>query len=141
MEFRHRGIQCFAPRIDDDGPLWTQLIQVEADGLTQAPLDAISHDGFADRARQGESDVRTRRLGFTDAERREERSRDANPMVVNPSKILRSENADTFRKAWDENYLSSLTVSFLRPAARRRERTARPFLVSMRDRNPWVFAR
>ena len=136
MKFRYRGIECLAPRVDDDGPLGTQLIQVEADGLTEAPLDAISHDGLADRARQGESDAGTRGFALTDAKRREERSRDANPMIVNPSKILRSENADTFRKAWDENYLSSLTVSFLRPAARRRERTARPFLVSMRERNP-----
>ena len=40
-----------------------------------------------------------------------------------------------------EDYLSSLTVSFLRPAARRRASTARPFLVSMRLRKPCVFAR
>ena len=35
-----------------------------------------------------------------------------------------------------EPYLSELTVSFLRPRARRRASTARPFLVSMRERNP-----
>jgi hypothetical protein len=32
-------------------------------------------------------------------------------------------------------------VSFFRPRARRRASTARPFLVSMRLRNPCVFAR
>jgi hypothetical protein len=32
-------------------------------------------------------------------------------------------------------------VSFLRPRARLRARTARPFLVAMRLRNPCVFAR
>jgi hypothetical protein len=32
-------------------------------------------------------------------------------------------------------------VSFLRPRARRRARTARPFLVAIRLRNPCVFAR
>jgi len=74
---------------------------VEADGLTKAPLDAISHDGLADRARQGEADVRTHGFGLADAKRREERSSDTDPMVVDPSKILRSEDADTFRKAWD----------------------------------------
>jgi len=58
----------------------------------------------------------------------------------------------TLRKSVDRNrrtrfgkpgmlYLSELTVSLWRPRARRRERTARPFLVSMRVRNPWVFAR
>jgi len=40
-----------------------------------------------------------------------------------------------------EYYLSELTVSFLRPRARRRASTARPFLVSMRLRNPCVLAR
>lgn len=40
-----------------------------------------------------------------------------------------------------ENYLSELTVSFLRPRARRRDSTARPFFVSIRERNPCVFAR
>jgi hypothetical protein len=40
-----------------------------------------------------------------------------------------------------ENYLSELTVSFLRPRARRLAKTARPFLVSMRLRKPWVLAR
>ena len=39
------------------------------------------------------------------------------------------------------DYLSELTVSFFRPRARRRARTARPFFVSMRLRKPWVFAR
>jgi hypothetical protein len=38
-------------------------------------------------------------------------------------------------------YLSELTVSLWRPLARRRDRTARPFLVAMRERNPCVFAR
>ena len=40
-----------------------------------------------------------------------------------------------------ENYLSALTVSLARPLARRRASTARPFLVSIRLRNPCVFAR
>lgn len=39
------------------------------------------------------------------------------------------------------NYLSLLTVSFLRPRARRRDSTARPFAVFMRTRKPCVFAR
>jgi len=36
---------------------------------------------------------------------------------------------------------SSETVSRLRPLARRRLSTSRPFFVSMRTRKPWVFAR
>jgi len=141
MEFPHGGIQGLASGIDDNGPLGTQLIQVEADGLADAPLDSVTHHGLTHRARQGEADMRTGRLAFADAKCGEEGTRNADPLVINPSKILRSEDADTFREAWNEYYLSSLTVSFLRPAARRRERTARPFLVSMRERKPWVFAR
>jgi hypothetical protein len=38
-------------------------------------------------------------------------------------------------------YRSSLTVSFLRPRARLRERTFRPFFVAIRARNPCVFFR
>ena len=141
MEFRHRGIQCFAPRIDDDGPLRAQLIQMQADGLADAPFDAVTHDGLAERARHGKADLRTRRLGFAHAESGEQGTREAGPVVVDPAEILGSEDADTFRETRDGYYLSSLTVSFLRPRARRRERTARPFLVSIRERNPCVFAR
>jgi hypothetical protein len=61
---------------------------MEADGLSDTPLDSIAHNGLTDRARQGETDVRTRRLCFADAERREEGAGDADPMVINTSKIL-----------------------------------------------------
>lgn len=40
-----------------------------------------------------------------------------------------------------EHYLSELTVSFLRPRARRRDSTARPSWVFMRVRKPCVLAR
>ena len=59
MEFPYGGIQCLASGIDDNGPLGTQLIQVEADGLADAPLDPVAHHGLTDRARQGEADVGT----------------------------------------------------------------------------------
>lgn len=59
MKFRYRGFQCLATGIDNDGPLGAQLIQVEADGLADAPLDPVAHHGLTDRARQGEADVGT----------------------------------------------------------------------------------
>src|ERR1700722_10756582 len=62
-------------------------------------------------------------------------------MIVHPSEIARSQQPDTFGKAWDPGYLSELTVSFLRPMARRREITAWPSEVFMRVRNPCVLAR
>jgi hypothetical protein len=78
---------------------------------------------------------------FADAKSREQRAGIAGSLVVDPSEILRPQQTNTFRKTWDGDYLSELTVSFFRPRARRRASTARPFLVSMRLRNPCVFAR
>src|ERR1019366_778362 len=44
-------------------------------------------------------------------------------------------------KSARRDYLSELTVSFLRPWARRREITARPSAVFIRERKPCVLAR
>jgi hypothetical protein len=75
------------------------------------------------------------------AESGKEWTRVTRPLVVNLSEIARSQQPDTFGKAWDPGYLSELTVSFLRPMARRREITAWPSDVFMRVRNPCVLAR
>jgi len=74
---------------------------MKTDRLADAPFDAIAYDRFADRAREGKPDPGTEGLGFTHAKCGEQGTREADPLVVHPSKILRSENADTFRKAWD----------------------------------------
>lgn len=58
------------------------------------------------------------------------------PLVINSAEVFGTQQADTFREPGDEGYLSELTVSLLRPRARRRESTARPFFVSMRERKP-----
>jgi hypothetical protein len=65
-KFRYWGIAGFAPRIDDDGPLWAQLIQLEAYRLPDPSLDAISHHGFAEGARAGEANMRSLKLRFPD---------------------------------------------------------------------------
>ena len=65
----------------------------------------------------------------------------SSPPIINLSEIARAKQPDTFGKARDPGYLSELTVSFLRPMARRRERTAWPLAVFMRVRKPCVFAR
>jgi hypothetical protein len=101
MEFRHRGIECLSARIDDNRPLGAQLIQVEAHGLADPAFDAVTHNRLTDCARDSEPDVRTARFGFAQTKRGQQGTRHADPFVVNPSKILRSEDADTFRKAWD----------------------------------------
>ena len=88
MEFRHRNIQRFATGIDYDGPLGAQSIQMQADGLADTPFDSVTHDGFAKRARDSKSDMWSRRFGFAHAERGEERTREAGPVVVDPAKVL-----------------------------------------------------
>ena len=98
MKFRYRCIEGFAPRIDDDGPLWAQLIQLEAYGLADPPLDAISHHGFAEGARAGEANMRSLRLRFADTESRKQRSGEPGTLVINPAEIFGTQQTDTFRK-------------------------------------------
>jgi len=67
LDLRHRSIQRLAPRIDDDGPLGIQPIQVMADGLADPPPDAVAHHGLADGAGQGKTDARARGLRWRGA--------------------------------------------------------------------------
>ena len=102
MEFRHRSIERFATGIDDDGPLRVQPIQVKADGLADAPPDTVAHDGFAERARHGKADMGSVGLRLADDRTpRTEGRHTAEPVVVNPAKILGSQQTDTFRKTRD----------------------------------------
>ena len=114
---------------------------MEAHRLADPPLDAVSHHGFAERARACETNMRTFRQRFTHTKCREEGPGEPGTLVIYPAKVFGTQQTDTFRETRDGDYLSELTVSFLRPRARRRARTARPFLVSIRERNPCVLAR
>ena len=109
--------------------------------LPDTPPDAIPDDRLADGTRDREADSRPVRIGLADGERSEEWPRVPGALVVYSSKILGAQQTDTFRKTCDGSYLSELTVSLCRPRARRRDKTARPFFVSIRERKPWVFAR
>ena len=61
---------------------------MQTDGLSDASFDAVTHDGFAERAGSGESDMRSCGLRFTHTECGEERTRKAGPVVVDPAKVL-----------------------------------------------------
>jgi hypothetical protein len=141
VKFRYRSIEGLAPRIDDDGPLWAQLIQLEANRLPDPSLDTVAHHGFTKGAGARKADVRSLCQRFADTECRKQGPAEAGTLVINPAEVFGTQQTDTFRETRDGDYLSELTVSFLRPRARRRARTARPFLVSIRERNPCVFAR
>ena len=114
---------------------------MEADGLADPSLDAVSHHGFAEGAGAGEADMRSAGKSFPDAESGKQGPGEPGTLVIDPAEVFGTQQTDTFRKSRDGDYLSELTVSFLRPRARRRARTARPFLVSIRERNPCVLAR
>jgi len=135
-QFLRGCIEGLAAGIDDDRPLWAQLAELEADGLANPSLNAISHHGFTECAGAGETNMGSFELRFPDTECRKEGSGKPGTLVIDPAEIFGAQQADTFRKTRDGDYLSSLTVSLWRPRARRRARTARPFLVSMRVRNP-----
>jgi len=101
VKFRYRCIEGFAPRIDDDGPLWAQLIQLEAYGLADPPLNAISHHGFAEGARAGEANMRSFQLRFADTKSRKQRSAEPGTLVINPAEVFGTQQTDTFRKTRD----------------------------------------
>ncbi len=136
-----RDIQGFPPRVDNDRPLRTQLVEPEAHRLPDPPFNSVARHGPSERPRRSEPDPRTLNFRSPHAEGRETRPGVLAALIVDGAEIRGSQQTDTFRKTGDARYLSSLTVSFFRPRARRRASTARPFLVDMRTRNPCVLAR
>jgi hypothetical protein len=80
-----------------------QPIQMAAYGLADTPLDTVSRHGFTDGAGHRETNVGAVRLRFAYTKRGEERAAVAATVVVNSSEIFGSQQADTFRKTWDES--------------------------------------
>ena len=101
MQFLHRGIERLAPWIDYDGPLWAQLIEMQADGLADTPPDAVADHGFAEGAGCSEADMRPGGLRLANAKCRKERARETGTLIVNSSEVFRPQQANTFRKSRD----------------------------------------
>ena len=101
LQLRKRSAEGFRTRIDDNGPLGIQPIEVKANGLADTPPDTVAHDGFSERARNGETDMRSVGFGLAKAESREEGIRPADALIIDSSEILRSQETDTFRKTSD----------------------------------------
>ena len=70
-------------------------------GLADASLDTVPHHGFPEGAGRGEPDMRSIRLRFADAERREEGPGETGSMVIDAPEIFRSKQTYTFRKTGD----------------------------------------
>jgi hypothetical protein len=141
LKFCEDAIESLPARIEYDRPLGIQRRQLEAHGFAHSSFESVTHHGFAEGSGRGKADTRSRCSSFHEAEGGKEGTTVARPLIVNFSEIARSKQPDTFGKAWDPGYLSELTVSFLRPCARRREMTACPSAVFMRVRKPCVLAR
>jgi hypothetical protein len=71
---------------------------VKADGLANAPLDTVAHHGFSQRAGNRETHARPASSGLKQAESHKKRACKPGSFVINPSEILRSQQADTFWK-------------------------------------------
>ena len=137
---------------------------VEASSALRRGLMTMDHWGF-NRSRDRRTASRTRRLmrlrttafpsargvvkpicGPSGSVSRTQKAANRDPEIRVPLSYTRRKSLERSRrtrlgKPGMEYYLSELTVSFLRPLARRRDRTARPFLVSIRVRKPCVLAR
>jgi hypothetical protein len=98
LEFRQGGIQYLAPWIDDYGPLWAQLVEVQADSLADTPPHTVPCHCFPQRTRNRETHARPCCSGLTQAESRKKRTRKTGAFVINSPEILRSQQADTFGK-------------------------------------------
>lgn len=151
LKFGKDAVESLAARIEYDGPIGIQCRQFQADGLPHAAFKTIALDCFPERLWSGEANARARSRQIGETKGGEVRTGVASPLIIDFSEIAGSKQPDTFGKTRfrfggnlfgrDPGYLSELTVSFLRPAARRREITAAPSAVFMRVRKPCVLAR
>ena len=95
------SLQGLAPGIDDNRPLWVQPFQLKPHGFADTPLDPVAHNGLAERPGCCKSNARSAGFGLAKTERGEKRTGKARSFIIDSSEILRSQQADTFRKTWD----------------------------------------
>jgi hypothetical protein len=95
------SLQGLVPGIDDNRPLWVQPFQLKPHGFADTPLDPVARHGFAERPGGCKSNTRSGGFGLAKTERGEKRTGKARSFVIDSSEILRSQQADTFRKTWD----------------------------------------
>jgi hypothetical protein len=74
---------------------------MQADGLADAPSNAIAHHCFPEGAGCRKPDMRSIRLRFAYAEGREEGTGETGSVVIDASEVFRSQQAYTFGKTWD----------------------------------------
>ncbi len=125
FQFRKGGFDRLAPGIDDNRPLWTQMLEMETYGFAHTSPDAVAHHGFSDRARERKPDPRPARLCFSNAKGGKQRSRKTGTPIVDSAEIRGSQQTNTFRETRD-------TL----PLGADREFVAAPSPASRQDRPP-----
>ena len=129
------GVEKFALRDDDDVEPLGDFVSTE--NLSNQSFSSISLNRAADLPSRRDPEPSHGPLVGQD-EDRAVAAVDSNAPLVDLLELRTP--ADVF--GWTElQSYSLLTVSFLRPLARRRFSTRRPFFVLMRTRNPCVLAR
>ena len=129
------GVEIFALRDDDDVESWRDFVPTE--NLSNQSFSPVSLDRAADLSRCRDPEPSFTLVPGQD-EHRAVAAVEANAPLVYLLEFRPA--ADVFSWTEPQSY-SLLTVRRLRPFARRRFSTRRPFFVLMRTRNPCVFAR
>jgi hypothetical protein len=129
------GVEILALRDDDDVESWRDLVPTK--NLSNQSFGSVSLDCAADFSRRRDPEPSHALVSGQD-EHRAVAAVESNAPLVNLLEFRPA--ADVFGWTEPQSY-SLLTVRRLRPFARRRFSTRRPFFVLMRTRNPCVFAR
>jgi len=141
FQLRERSDHGALARVDNDFPPGADPIEAHTDRFPNSPLDPVANHSSPQGARTGETDLDAFLSIISQAERGKQRPGKLGAMIVDSPEILGAQDSSALGKAGRACYLSSLTVSFFRPRARRRANTARPFLVDILVRKPCVLAR
>lgn len=96
LEIAESSLERRAPRVEDDVPFRSQLRFEQPECLSKAPLDAIPHDRAANGARNGKPKPGAkscRIAGAGPAKGGEERTGDAESLVINEPEVGRAQNS------------------------------------------------
>jgi hypothetical protein len=134
------GVEQFAPGHHDDVVAIRELVMTE--NLSYQSFSSIPLNGPSELSSDRDSQT-SNREPVRQHEQRDVPPMDAQAFLVDqlevrtPANPLVGPESHVAFSGWAESY-SLLTVRRLRPLARRRLSTKRPFFVLIRTRNPWV---
>jgi hypothetical protein len=133
------GVEQLPLRDDDNVHPWSELVATK--NLSNQTFSSISNDGAADFFRRRYAQPADDHV-VGEREQGEQPAMHPAASIVDP--LVFDATTDPLVPAEPDHLYWSywlLTLSRLRPFARRRFSTSRPFLVAMRTRNPCVRAR